>query len=561
MKKNNLIYLSNLLIIFLVILSTGCGSKSSYYDQVALVAKDESKGDYGFVNLKGEVVLDFNFNKRPAMMHEGFSFFKNENRNIVYVKENGEDIKTQFIKTSHFNNGLALVTKEKGKLQYINTDLQEVVTLDKNIEEAGYFFNKRAKFRAKNGKWGFIDMSGNIVIKAQYDDVESFSEGGAMVKKRDENDRDVIYRGIIDTEGNEIIKLDDDYTSLSGFHDGLAAFSKPNERGYLNKKGEVVIKNKDWDFIYPFHEGYACVQENGDYGLIDKKGNRIIKPREEAPIMLFNDLAVYIYVNNFGFIDKNRTEKVKADYQFALPYFNKGAFVRDGNDWIYINKKNKQINDLELKRLYYSDFIDNVISYTHAIDVEKTIGNEYIDIDGLLENLFKRSGIDYFGITENDNPEVALDYVLEFLESYPESDFKSNLFKEDIMQKTSSKRNYLSSREILGDYCEYNDQFKFSVKYNYDNKIVKIENGIKTMNELAKPNNINLYIGFNKRAYGEKKYIREKMENYFEDLGYLLNTETNKFEHSEKPSIVIKKVSSSSAEISISFEKPKEVTL
>ena len=37
------------------------------------------------------------------------------------------------------------------------------------------------------GKWGFIDMSGNIVIKAQYDDVESFSEGGAMVKKRDEN--------------------------------------------------------------------------------------------------------------------------------------------------------------------------------------------------------------------------------------------------------------------------------------------------------------------------------------------------------------------------------------
>ena len=26
-------------------------------------------------------------------------------------------------------------------------------------------------------------MSGNIVIKAQYDDVESFSEGGAMVKK------------------------------------------------------------------------------------------------------------------------------------------------------------------------------------------------------------------------------------------------------------------------------------------------------------------------------------------------------------------------------------------
>ena len=148
-------------------------------------------------------MLDFNINKRPTMMHEGFSFFKNDNRNIVYIKENGEDIKTQFIKTSHFNNGLALVTKKR-KITIHKHRLKEVVTLDKNIEEAGYFFNERAKFRAKNGKWGFIDMSGNIVIKAQYDDVESFSEGGAMVKKRDENDRDIIYRGIIDTDGNKL---------------------------------------------------------------------------------------------------------------------------------------------------------------------------------------------------------------------------------------------------------------------------------------------------------------------------------------------------------------------
>jgi len=561
MKKNLFIYLSYTFIIFLIIFSTGCGSKSSYYDQVALVAKDESRGDYGFVNLQGKVVLPFTFNKKPSIMYEGFSFFKNDNRKIVYIKDNGEDIKTQFIKTSHFHNGLALVTKEKGKLQYIDEDFKEVITLSENIEEAGYFFDERAKFKGKNGKWGFIDMSGNIIIKAQYDYVESFSEGGAMVRKTYENERGVIYRGIIDVDGKEIIKLDDDYKSLTGFHDGLAAYAKPNERGYLNKKGESIIKNKDWDRIYPFHEGFACVQENGDFGLIDKKGNRIIKPREEVPIMLFNDLAVYYYVNNFGFIDKNRTEKIKADYQNALPYFDKGAFVRDGNDWIYISKKNKQINELELKKLYYSDFTENILKHTHPIDIEETMGSEYIDIDGLLENLFKRSGIDYFGITNNDNPEVALDYILEFLESYPESNFKTNLYKEDIIQNKSTKRNYISSRETLGDLCEYNDQFQFSVRYYYNNKIVKVENGIKAINELAKPNNIDLYIDFNRRAYGQKTYIKEKIKNYFEDLGYLFDSETNNFEHSEKPTIKLKKVSSSSAEITISFEQPKEINL
>ena len=561
MKKKTLFYFPYFFIIFLITLSTGCGSKSSYYDQVALVAKDDSKGDYGFVNLKGEVVLDFNFNKKPSIMHEGFSFFKNDNKKVVYIKKNGDDIKTQFIKTSHFNNGLALVTKEKGKLQYIDKNLKEIITLDKNIEEAGYFFNDRAKFRGKNGKWGFIDMAGNIIIKAQFDHVESFSDGGAMVRQRDENDRDIIYRGIVDVNGEEIIKLDDDFTSLSGFYNGVAAYSKPNERGYLNKKGKVIIKNKDWDFIYPFHEGFACVQENGDYGLIDKKGNRIIKPREEAPIMLFNDLAVYIYVNNFGFIDKNRSEKIKADYQFALPYFDKGAFVRDGNDWIYINKKDKQINNLELKRLYYRDFIDNIIKTTYPIDIQETMKSEYIDIDGILENLFKRSGIDYFGVTKNNNPEVALDYVLEFLESYPESNFKADLNKDDIIENKSTKRNYISSKETLGGYCEFNDQFKFSIKYYYDNKIVKIENGIKTINQLAKPNNINLFIAFNGRAYGQKNYIKEKMVNYFEDLGYLFNEEANNFEHSEKPTVTIKKVSSSSSEIIISFDKPEGINM
>ena len=74
--KKLFIYKSILFYSLLIILSSGCGSNTSYYDDIALVAKDESKGDYGFVNLKGEVVLDFNFNKRPAIMHEGFSFFK-----------------------------------------------------------------------------------------------------------------------------------------------------------------------------------------------------------------------------------------------------------------------------------------------------------------------------------------------------------------------------------------------------------------------------------------------------------------------------------------------------
>ena len=43
-----------------------------------------------------------------------------------------------------------------------NYDLKEVLTLDKSIEEAGYFFENRAKIKSVNGQWGFIDEKGNI---------------------------------------------------------------------------------------------------------------------------------------------------------------------------------------------------------------------------------------------------------------------------------------------------------------------------------------------------------------------------------------------------------------
>ncbi|MGL4375735.1 MAG: WG repeat-containing protein, partial [Microcoleaceae cyanobacterium] len=34
----------------------------------------------------------------------------------------------------------------------------------------------------KNGKWGFIDKNGKVIVKPKYDEVRNFSEGLAAVK-------------------------------------------------------------------------------------------------------------------------------------------------------------------------------------------------------------------------------------------------------------------------------------------------------------------------------------------------------------------------------------------
>ena len=50
-----------------------------------------------------------------------------------------------------------------------------------------------------NGKWGYIDLYGNVVLPLIYDDASFFSEGRVEVKKDGK-------WGFIDLNGNEIIE-------------------------------------------------------------------------------------------------------------------------------------------------------------------------------------------------------------------------------------------------------------------------------------------------------------------------------------------------------------------
>ena len=52
----------------------------------------------------------------------------------------------------------------------------------------------------KDGKWGFIDKTGKVVIPLVYDDVGYFTEGLCWVRKRDHDTEEYKY-GFIDKKG------------------------------------------------------------------------------------------------------------------------------------------------------------------------------------------------------------------------------------------------------------------------------------------------------------------------------------------------------------------------
>ena len=119
----------------------------------------------------------------------------------------------------------------------------------------------------REGKWGYIDKNGNVIIKPQFPEAWRFSEGLAAVSING------LY-GYINLDGE--IVIDAIYEDARDFKEGLAAVSLDGLYGFIDKEGNVVV-----DIIYEevrdFNEGLAGVKLNGKCFLLIKKcGNVII---------------------------------------------------------------------------------------------------------------------------------------------------------------------------------------------------------------------------------------------------------------------------------------------
>ena len=131
----------------------------------------------------------------------------------------------------------------------------------------------------KNGKWGYINKAGKMMIAAKYDDAASFSDGMAKIiidKKA----------GYVNKTGVVVIKPQ--YKFAGDFGEGLAAVSIDGEAysagsnvamnanfGYIDKKGKLVIPYQ-FSMAYAFDKrGYSWVQKDGREYKIDRTGKEI----------------------------------------------------------------------------------------------------------------------------------------------------------------------------------------------------------------------------------------------------------------------------------------------
>ena len=192
------------------------------------------------------------------------------------------------------------------------------------------------RYSGRNGKYGFIDKSGNVVVPCKYGNAWSFSEGLAAVEIDGK-------WGFIDKSGNVVVPCK--YHAARSFSEGLAAVRiggwETGKWGFIDKSGNEVIPCK-YDGAGSFSEGLAVVELDYYWGSIDKSGNVVIPCKYDNEYRFSEGLAVVKFDGKYGFIDKSGNLVIPFKYDYANDFSEGLAHVGLDGRYFYIDKSGNE---------------------------------------------------------------------------------------------------------------------------------------------------------------------------------------------------------------------------
>jgi hypothetical protein len=335
---------------------------ATYFSEGLAAVKINHK--WGFIDKTGKIVIEPQFNFWQAQFNSAFSdglvavnfnngkdeSFKQDGNNVSNVKWGFADKKGRLVippkfvgdyfQPPRFTEGLAPVIFSSmfpgsqsfvgigAKFGYIDKTGEYVI---KPIYDKAINFQEGLAAVTVDGKEGFINTKGEVVIPLIYKLALSFENGYAIVVMNDKY-------SFIDKSGNN--PFNKQFDSLSEFSDGLARFEEGGKYGFIDINGNVVIKPFitpgsviDWIGGNEFSEGLCAVKfgydpnkkdefDNGKYGYINKTGKVVINPIFNSANGFKNGRAVVAIDGKSFLIDKSGNR--------ISQYFNDLTFEADG---------------------------------------------------------------------------------------------------------------------------------------------------------------------------------------------------------------------------------------
>jgi len=244
---------------------------------------------YGFTDNTGRFVIEPQFKSVEPFFESGIAPVTDLSGKMGIIDKTGKYVVEPQWNYLFYTDDIFLGYKYE---EYISA------VFDKNgrmlFQKEGYIADYSEGLSPLGGE-GYLDTSGNIAIKLDYESLDFFRNGMAEVAPE--------YFGpshYIDKNGND---LTDKVSS------GLRMYKDETNNlfGFKNRQGDIVI-SAEYYGASPFYNGYAIVCVTSDssnlkYGIIDTAGNQVLEPKYCQIKRLSNGLIVVgEEVNVFAYI-------------------------------------------------------------------------------------------------------------------------------------------------------------------------------------------------------------------------------------------------------------------
>ncbi len=195
--------------------------------------------------------------------------------------------------------------------------------------------------KSSNGKYGYVDKTGKVVIPFKYDDAEEFHNGTAVVYIKD-------GYTLIDKSGK--ILLEKIYSGvMASYSDLIEIYDKETKKyGYINNSGEIVIP-LIYDNATYFENGVAFVKISEKYRMIDTNGKYKNEKTYDYATVCIEGMALVINNDKYGFVDETGKEIIPCIYDNAVDFYNGKTIVRKNNKEYVIDKTGNVLCEIKTK--------------------------------------------------------------------------------------------------------------------------------------------------------------------------------------------------------------------
>lgn len=192
---------------------------------------------------------------------------------------------------------------------------------------------------SSRGKTGFVDAAGEWVIRPRYEDALPFSEGLAAVKEDGK-------WGFVDTEGKAV--LDGLFDEAYYFNQGVALVTVGEEHQLIDKSGRVLARSLGRTGL-PAEGLIATGGKTGKWGYLTLDGSPAISPQFDYAGDFSENLAVVIRDGKAGYIDHTGAVVIPIQFDWAYDFSMGLAPVRQGPRSGFINRSGEFAFELSFR--------------------------------------------------------------------------------------------------------------------------------------------------------------------------------------------------------------------